>query len=190
MSQPLYVSLLYYNPYTTTALVVLQKKIVSTNSRCFFPKNGLQCYRLPAVEESYIYSGVYLLNFFPIPFIIFALLFSLPPSRNSDPGSHSRVFSPPTPLRFVPCIFYREKISALSSLVDSRRCIVVILQKKSCKYMMTRHNQGYTSGLPARGARRPWCGPAPRAEGSVQPLARGERRAPGGPPEAFFLYIL
>ena len=28
--------------------------------------------------------------------MIFALLFSLPPSRNSDPGSHSRLFSPPT----------------------------------------------------------------------------------------------
>ena len=33
---------------------------------------------------------------FPVPFIIFvfALQFSLPPSRNSDPGSHSRLFSP------------------------------------------------------------------------------------------------
>ena len=31
----------------------------------------------------------------PIPFIIFALLFSLPSSRNSDPGSHGRLFSPP-----------------------------------------------------------------------------------------------
>ena len=31
---------------------------------------------------------------------------SLPPrlSRNSDPGSHSRLFSPHSPLRFVPCI--------------------------------------------------------------------------------------
>ena len=38
-------------------------------------------------------------------FIIFALLLSLPPSRNSDPGSHSRLFSPPYPLRFVPCNF-------------------------------------------------------------------------------------
>ena len=34
--------------------------------------------------------------FFSIPFTSFALLFSLPPSRNSDPGSHSRLFSPPT----------------------------------------------------------------------------------------------
>ena len=36
--------------------------------------------------------------FFSNPLIIFALVFSLPPinSRNSDPGSHSRLFSPPT----------------------------------------------------------------------------------------------
>ena len=33
-------------------------------------------------------------------FFIFALLFSLPPSHNSDPGSHSRLFSPlPTTVR-------------------------------------------------------------------------------------------
>ena len=38
----------------------------------------------------------FFLPFFSIPFIIFALLFSLPPSRNSDPGSHSRLFSTPT----------------------------------------------------------------------------------------------
>ena len=37
-------------------------------------------------------DGIYC--FFLISFIIFALLFSLPPSRNSDPGSHSRLFSP------------------------------------------------------------------------------------------------
>ena len=34
--------------------------------------------------------------FFFTPFNIFALLFSLPSSRNSDPGSHSRLFSPHT----------------------------------------------------------------------------------------------
>ena len=62
--------------------------------------------------------------FLIIPFITFALLSSLPPSRNADPGSHSRLFSPPCPLRFVPCIFYRENISALSSLVDSRRIVL------------------------------------------------------------------
>ena len=32
---------------------------------------------------------------FPIPFIVLTLLLSLPPGRNSDPGSHSRLFSPP-----------------------------------------------------------------------------------------------
>ena len=37
-----------------------------------------------------------LFSFFSIPLNIFALLFSLPPSRNSDPGSHGRLFSPPT----------------------------------------------------------------------------------------------
>ena len=35
-------------------------------------------------------------SFFFIPFIIFALPFSRPPSRNSDPGSHSKHFSTPT----------------------------------------------------------------------------------------------
>ena len=53
---------------------------------------------------------------------MFALLFSLPPSSNSDPGSHSRLFSPlPTTVRALH--FYREKISELSSLVDSRRIV-------------------------------------------------------------------
>ena len=32
--------------------------------------------------------------FISVPFIIFALLFFPPPSRNSDPGSRSRLFSP------------------------------------------------------------------------------------------------
>ena len=37
-------------------------------------------------------------SFFSIPFIssIFALLFYLPPSHNSAPGSHSRLLCPPT----------------------------------------------------------------------------------------------
>ena len=50
-------------------------------------------------------------------------MFSLPPSRNSDPGSHSRRFSPlPTAVRALP--FYRDNISALSSLVDSRLIVL------------------------------------------------------------------
>ena len=58
--------------------------------------------------------------YIPIPFIIFALL-SLLPSRNSDPGAHSRLFSSPHYGSWL--AFYREKMSALSSLVDSRRTV-------------------------------------------------------------------
>ena len=36
---------------------------------------------------------VFIFLFF-IPFTVFALLFSPPPSRNLDPGSHIRLFSP------------------------------------------------------------------------------------------------
>ena len=44
-----------------------------------------------------IYFEVYTSKYiFSIPFNMFALLCSLPSSRNSDPGSHSRLFSPPT----------------------------------------------------------------------------------------------
>ena len=50
--------------------------------------------------------------------------FSLAPSRNSDPGSYSRLFSPVLTTRaardFAFCI---EKSSALSSLIDSRRLL-------------------------------------------------------------------
>ena len=34
---------------------------------------------------------------------------SLPPSRTSDPGSHSRLFSPASLLRLVPCIFIARR---------------------------------------------------------------------------------
>ena len=51
---------------------------------------------------------------------MFALLVLLPLGRSSDPGSHSRLFSP-----FLITVralhFYREKDSALSTLVNSRR---------------------------------------------------------------------
>ena len=40
--------------------------------------------------------------------IVFALLFSLSPSRNSDPGSDSRVFSP-IPVTVHALYFYRER---------------------------------------------------------------------------------
>ena len=42
--------------------------------------------------------------FFPMAIYFLRPSFSLPPSRNSDPGSHSRLFCPAL-LRFVRCIF-------------------------------------------------------------------------------------
>ena len=49
---------------------------------------------------------------FPISSIIFALLFSLPPSRNSDPGSHGRLFS--TSTHYGSCLAFlsREDFSS------------------------------------------------------------------------------
>ena len=74
--------------------------------------------------------------FFFIPFIIFALLFYLPAtnSRNSDPGSHSRLFSPPT--HYGSCLvffFSREDFS--SSLIDSRR-IVLTHARRSQQFIL------------------------------------------------------
>ena len=87
-----------------------------------------------------LYSCCCLLCVFPIPFIIFALLFSLPPSRSLDPGSRSRLFSPlPITVRALHC--YREKISALSPLVDSSRIappsgrfFLSLLRAERCTY--------------------------------------------------------
>ena len=61
--------------------------------------------------------------FFPV---VFALLFSLPPSRDSDPGSPSRLFfSLPTTVRALQ--FYREKISALPSSTRVELCLPLLL---------------------------------------------------------------
>ena len=50
--------------------------------------------------------------------------FSLPRSRNSDPGSHSKLFSPPIPQRFVPCIFITTRIQLfLSSSTRVELCL-------------------------------------------------------------------
>ena len=49
---------------------------------------------------------------------------ALPPSSNSDPGSHSGLFPPPSPLRYVPSFLSLEKIPALASVVDSRRIVL------------------------------------------------------------------
>ena len=58
--------------------------------------------------------------FFPSNLLSSPFLLLLPPSRISDPGSHNRLFPLPT-TACVPCIFFYEKGSALSFLVDSRR---------------------------------------------------------------------
>ena len=64
----------------------------------------------------------YFFPFFSIPFIIFALLFSLPPSRNSDQGSHSRLFPPPP--YYGSCLAILSRGDFSSSLVDSRRIVL------------------------------------------------------------------
>ena len=68
---------------------------------------------------------MYIFTFFSIPFIIFALLFSLPPSRNSDPGSRSRLFSPPRRTTgFVPCVFIARRFQLfLPSSIRVELCL-------------------------------------------------------------------
>ena len=71
------------------------------------------------------YTNPYRIFYFFIPFIIFALLFSLlvvTQIRGHIAGSF-----PPLPTTVRALHFYREKISALSSLVDSRGCNQIIL---------------------------------------------------------------
>ena len=63
----------------------------------------------------------FLLFFHPIYDIIFALLFSLPPSRNSDPGSHSMLFSPLATT--VRALHFLSPENFGSSLVDSRHSL-------------------------------------------------------------------
>ena len=78
------------------------------------------------------YIFCFSLFFFSIPFI-FALSFSLPPCRNSDPGSHSRLFSPPTHYGSCLAFFSREDFS--SSLVDSCR-IVLTHARRSQQFIL------------------------------------------------------
>ena len=55
--------------------------------------------------------------------IIFALFFSLSLLVITDPRSHTRLFSPAVTSTVRALHFYRDKISAFSSLVDSRRMV-------------------------------------------------------------------
>ena len=71
----------------------------------------------------YIYIYIYIYCFFFVPFIIFAhLLLSLLPTRNSDPASHSRLFSP-LPATVRAFIFIARRFQPFSSLVDSHRSV-------------------------------------------------------------------
>ena len=67
-------------------------------------------------------------SFFSISSIFFALLFSLPPinSRNSDPGSHSRLFSPPT--HYGSCLAFlpREDFSSFFPRRLASNCAINI----------------------------------------------------------------
>ena len=84
-----------------------------TRMYCYSSRGCVELYDLILCSHIYVqYAGVCMLwhgfFFFPIPFIIFALLFSLAPSRNSDPGSHGRLFFPPTHHGSCLCFFSRE----------------------------------------------------------------------------------
>ena len=58
--------------------------------------------------------------FFSSHLLLSPFSFSLPPRRNSDPGSHSKLFSPP--LHYGSYLLSREDFS--SFLVDSRRIVL------------------------------------------------------------------
>ena len=74
-----------------------------------------------------IIQCIYIYIYIPSPLLLFAILLSCSSYSvvvNSDPGSHVHVAgsSPPSPVRFAPCIFFTRRYhSALSSLVHSRR---------------------------------------------------------------------
>ena len=59
-----------------------------------------------AKKNTFIHSNI---CFFSIPCIIFALLFSLFPSRITQIRDHIAGSSPPSPLRFVPCTFIARR---------------------------------------------------------------------------------
>ena len=74
----------------------------------------------PAAEWSQRYLYLYIYISFSIAFIyllVFALLLSLPPSRNSDPGSHSRLFSPPTHYGSCLAFISREDITSYDLVI-------------------------------------------------------------------------
>ena len=69
----------------------------------------------------YEYEVNYHYDIFPSHFLS-SPFFSLPPSRNSDPGSHNRLFPPPPHHGSRLTFLSREYVS--SSLLDSRRIVL------------------------------------------------------------------
>ena len=82
---------------------------------------------------------VFFFVFFP-SHLLSPPFYSLPPNRNSDPGSHSRLFSLPTHYGSCLALFPRKDFS--SSLVDSRR-IVLTHARRSQQFS----NSSYLSAL-------------------------------------------
>lgn len=86
------------------------------------------------------YWGAFLFPFFLfIPFIFFTVLLSFLPNRNSDAGSHRRLFSPlPSDgSGLVRALhYYREKTSTLAALVDSRRIYTGKCSSTRVEYML------------------------------------------------------
>ena len=92
-------------------------------------KRGTVAYHIPGIHSNMCTSInpiYYVRPSFSLSLLVVTQVrrhfFSLPPSRNSGPASHSKLFPPPSALRLVRALhFYGEKTSALSSLVDSRQ---------------------------------------------------------------------
>ena len=62
------------------------------------------------INSTFLFTSKYII--FPSHLLCLSFFFSLPPSRNSDPGSHSRLFSPP--LHYGSCLAFlsREDFSS------------------------------------------------------------------------------
>ena len=98
--------------------------------------NFIKVYTGTTVVPGILYAKI-LFFFFPSHLLSSPFyLYPFPLSRNSDdPGSHSKLFSPPTHYGSCLSFFYRENISALSSLVDSRR-IVLTHARRSQQFLI------------------------------------------------------
>ena len=78
----------------------------------------------------YTHTHTQYICFFPSN-LLSSPFFSLPPSRTSGPGLHNIRLFPPLPATVRALHFYREKISAISSLVDSRRMLTHAINRRS-----------------------------------------------------------